>query len=266
MATHIAKTFKEKFSQHMLPFNYTVGTPNGANLIINTMQLQVKKYISTPMSNNLPPTWAAVFFELTNMFNSVTRHLFFQVIAKSFPEILPVMALFYNQASTVHHKWADRTWRALLMEESVSQGCPLSPTFASLVVAELLEPVDHLLKQRATEQLFSSNHGNDSNRGVTQLLGYVNDVSACTPPDDLQFLCKQFNQLGSQLGCFVNPMKTRILTSTSGTSPPAAICLTNPALATRIKHTISKYSTKPNNTTPTWHPFLIKLTNGCCLL
>jgi hypothetical protein len=43
MVTHIAKKFKEKFAQRMLPFNNTVGIPNGANLIINAMQLQVKK-------------------------------------------------------------------------------------------------------------------------------------------------------------------------------------------------------------------------------
>jgi hypothetical protein len=57
------------------------------------------------------------------------------------------MTLFYKQAGTVHHKWADGTWRTLLMEKGVSQRCPLSPIFASLVDAELLEPVDHLLRQ-----------------------------------------------------------------------------------------------------------------------
>jgi hypothetical protein len=147
MVTHITKTFKEMFAQHMLPFNYTVGIPNGVNLIINIMQLQVQKYISTPMSRNLPPTQAVVFFNLTNMFNSVPRHSLFQVIAKSFPEVQPVPTLFYKQAGTVHQKWADGTWRTIPMEEGISQGCPLSPIFASLVVAELLKPVDHLLKQ-----------------------------------------------------------------------------------------------------------------------
>jgi hypothetical protein len=120
------------------------------------------------MSNNLLPTWAAVFFNLTDMFNSVSHHSFFQVIAKSFPEILPVTTLFYDQAGTVYHKWADGTRRTLLREEGVSQGCPLSPIFASLVVSELLEPVDHLLKQQAAEQLLSGDHGNDGN-GVSHI-------------------------------------------------------------------------------------------------
>ncbi len=202
----------------------------------------------------------------TNIFKGGSRHSFFQLITKSFPEILPITTLFYDQASTVHHKWADGTWRILLMEECVTQGCPLSPIFASLVVAKLLEPVDHLLKQRATEQFLSGNQGNDGNRGVTHFLSYVHNVSACTPLDDLQFQCEQFDQQGSPLGCFINQMKTRILTSTSGTSPLTAIHLTNPTLATSIKHTISTYSTKLNNTTSTGPPLPVELTRGCHLL
>jgi hypothetical protein len=48
IASHVAHTFRKKIACHMLPFNYAVGTPNGTNLIINTMQLQVEKYISLP--------------------------------------------------------------------------------------------------------------------------------------------------------------------------------------------------------------------------
>jgi hypothetical protein len=61
--------------------------------------------------------------------------LFFSpIISTHFPEFLPVTALFYKEAETVHHQWADGTWCTLLIEEGASQDCPLSPTFASLVV------------------------------------------------------------------------------------------------------------------------------------
>jgi len=83
-----------------------------------------------------------VFFDLTNQFNSVSCEAFFKVIEDSFPKILPLITLFYEQAGTVHHKWADGTWRTLLMEEGISQGCPLSPIFALLVVSTLLQPLD----------------------------------------------------------------------------------------------------------------------------
>ena len=84
------------------------------------MQLQVEKYISLPQSTGIPPSRAAVFFDLTNQFNSVSHEAFFKVIADSFPEIPPLTTPFYKQAGTVYHKWADDTWRTLLMEEGVS--------------------------------------------------------------------------------------------------------------------------------------------------
>ena len=147
IASHVTHTFHEKFARHMLPFNFTIGTPNGTHLIINTMQLQVEKYISFPQLTGIPPSPAAVFFDLTNQFNSVSREAFFKVIADSFPEIPPLATLIYKQAGTVQHKLADGTWHTLLMEEGVSQGCPLSHIFALLVVTNLLWPLDIELRE-----------------------------------------------------------------------------------------------------------------------
>jgi hypothetical protein len=124
------------------------------------MQLQVEKYISLPQSTRRIPTHADVFFDLTNQFNSVSREAFFNVFAKSFPQMLPLTTLFYEQAGTVHHKWADGTWHTLLMEEGVSQGCPLSPIFASLVIANLLHPLDIELHERAATHLLNGVPGN----------------------------------------------------------------------------------------------------------
>jgi hypothetical protein len=73
------------------------------------MQLQVEKYISLPQLTRCIPTRAAIFFGLTNQFNSLSREAFFNVIAKSFPKMLPLTILFYEHARTVHHKWAHGT-------------------------------------------------------------------------------------------------------------------------------------------------------------
>jgi hypothetical protein len=169
----------------MLPFNYAIGTPNGTNLIINTMQPQVEKYISLPQLTGCIPTRAAVFFDLTNQFNSISRKAFFNVVAKSFPKMLSLITLFYKHAGTDHHKWADGTWRTLLMEEGVSQGCPLSSIFASLVIANLLQPLDIELCKRATTHHLNGDPGNDGFGGITHLLGYIDDISACIPLADL---------------------------------------------------------------------------------
>ena len=115
------------------------------------MQLSIERCIDRPQQTQQLPTCAAIFFDLTNQFNSVSHEEFFNVISTSFPELLPLTTLFYENAGTVHHKWDDGSWRTLLMKEGVSQGCPLSPLFASFVIARLLKPIDKLLRQRASD-------------------------------------------------------------------------------------------------------------------
>jgi hypothetical protein len=152
------------------------------------------------------------------------------------------------------------------MEEGVSQGCPLSPIFASLVVACLLKPLDKLLRARAAHRLKNGNPGDDGAGGITHLLGFVDDVSACVFLADLEFLCDHFNTLGKPLGCFINPMKTQIFTSTSGHSPLNTLSILEPTLATSISNTIAKYSLQPNKSNHLAPPIPAELTSGFRLL
>jgi hypothetical protein len=88
IATHVARTFKKKIAYHLFPYNFAVGIEDGANFVVKAMQLAVEKYIDTPQRTNGLPTRAAVFFDLINQFNSVSRQEFFNVIGTYFPEIL----------------------------------------------------------------------------------------------------------------------------------------------------------------------------------
>jgi hypothetical protein len=105
VASHVARTLKNKFASHLLPFNYAVGIPNGSSFVVKAMQLSIEKYITTPQTQGHLPSRAAIFFDLTNQFNSVSRQEFFHVIATHFPELLPLTLLFYDNPMTVHHKW-----------------------------------------------------------------------------------------------------------------------------------------------------------------
>ena len=75
------------------------------------------------------------------VFPSCVAHNF-NISATSFLKLLPPPNFFYENTTTFHHKWDYRSRRTHLTKEGVSQGCPLSPLFASLVVAHLLEPID----------------------------------------------------------------------------------------------------------------------------
>jgi hypothetical protein len=266
IASHVARTLKHKFASHLLPYNYAVGIPDGSSFVVKAMQLSIEKYIDIPQKNGDIPSRAAIFFDLTNQFNSVSRQEFFNVIATHFPELLPLTLLFYDNPMMVHHKWEDGSWRQLMMKEGVSQGCPLSPLFASFVVARLIEPIDKLLRERAAERLRNGDPGDDGFGGISHLLGYVDDISSCVYLPDLKFLCNTLKRNGDQVGCFINPFKTRILTSCNGTSPLEAITNTNQCLATEIIDTIARFSAEPHQTSPSEPPTPVELLSGFRLL
>ena len=251
---------------HLLPYNYAVGIPNGSDFVIKALQLSIERFIDRPQQSQKLPTCAAIFFDLTNQFNSISRKEFFNVISTSFPELLPLTTLFYENAGTVHHKWNDGSWRTLLMKEGVSQGCPLSPLFASFVVARLLEPIDKLLRQRASDRLASGDPGDDGFGGISHLLGYVDDISSCIYLYNLPFLCNTLKSLGASLGCFVNSSKTCILTSCNGTSPLPLLHTINPTLSTAISTTIAEFSTRPHPTDKSAPAIPVELTTGFRLL
>ena len=108
------------------------------------------------------------------------------------------------------------------MEEGTSQGCPISPLFASFVVEHLLEPIVGLLRQHAANCLAAGNTGNDGQGGISHLLSFADDISSCIYLPNLHFLCEQVRSRSASIGCFVNPHKTRVSTSCNGTSssPP----------------------------------------------
>jgi hypothetical protein len=122
IASHVARKLRQKFANHLLPYNYAVDVPDGSDFVVKAMQLSIEKYIDIPQQTNCLPTRAAIFFDLTNQFNSVAREEFKNVITTSFPELLPLVTLFYDQPNTVHYKWNNGSWHRLLMEEGTSQG------------------------------------------------------------------------------------------------------------------------------------------------
>ncbi len=213
ISRHIAQHWKEKFALHLLPYNYAVGIPNGMDYIVKSMQLSIEKFIKQPQTQNQLPTRAAVFIDLTNMFNSVSRTELFNTIAQHFPELHAFTTLFYAEPGQVHYKWKDTTWKQLYMEEGVNQGCPLSPIFATLVLHEILQPLAKQLQHRAQERLNNNIPGDDGFGSLAHLFAYMDDISSSVAHDDVEFFCTEIEKLGASRGCFVNPTKTRILTS-----------------------------------------------------
>ena len=179
-------------------YNFAVGIPNGGITIINAIQLGIEKYITSREKEGQLPTRAAVFFGLSNMFNNISRVKFFDIIATSFPELLPLTKLFYsNPGGNVFHKWVDGEWK---IRRVITRMPIVSCTIAALVVVHLLKPIDQSLRQRALQRLRTGILHDDYYGGRTHLLGFIDDKSTLVPLKDLLFLCEQFQQRGIPLG------------------------------------------------------------------
>jgi hypothetical protein len=68
----------------------------------------------------------------------------------------------------------------------------IADTSFTLVVVRLLEPINNALRQQAAERLANGITHDDGRGGITNLLGFIDDISTVVPLKDLLFLCQQF--------------------------------------------------------------------------
>jgi len=121
-------------------------------------------------------------------------------------------------------------------------------------------------RERAATRLTNGDTGDDGQGGISHLLSFVDDISSCVYLPDLLFLCEQVRSRGASIVCFVNPHKTRVLTSCNGTSILPALTTHDPPLAHSISNSISSFSTTPHPTDKTAPDIPVELTTGFQLL
>ncbi len=265
IGNHIARTFKSRLAHILLPLNYAVGVPNGQDFAIKTTQLAIEKFITAPQSKGELPTRAVVFTDMKNMFNLISREELRDCLRSHLPELTPIADLLYQQPGTVHYQHGSGDWFQLAMEEGVNQGCPLSSIFAALVFNRVLEPLQASLNQRAANRVLNGDLGDDGLGSVTIITAFVDDSTKVVPLVDIDFFFRELNRLAPNRGCQLNRFKTRILTSTNGTSPIPAIRFTNPSLADELQAAINTYSVTAGPS-PTDPPIGVELLEGCRLL
>jgi len=126
------------------------------------------------------------------------------------------------------------------VSEGFSQGCPLSPILAAIVLNHILKQLDERLTNRALRRKKSTS--DDNLGGMPIILAYVDDANFLVPLEDVKPLLDAFNEIGPPLGAIMNEEKTRVLTSTSGTSILPELERHDPALHTSLQTAIQSYS------------------------
>ncbi len=101
---------------------------------MKTMQLGVDKYISEPEAEEKLPSRALVSLDIINMFNAISREDLLSIVATEFPRIEAFTDMLYKESGETYVKMEDGSWAIIKVEEGFSQGCPVSPVFAAIVL------------------------------------------------------------------------------------------------------------------------------------
>ena len=149
------------------------------------MQLSIEKYTQEPQEDEINPrlpTRAAVFVDLTYMFNNILRKELLDIVQECFPELVPMARLLYSLPGSVRFRWDDGLWKSINMLEGVNQDCLLSAIFAALALDRVLQPLDDILHQRVAGRLARGDRGDDGFGSISHLFGYVLTITRAVCP------------------------------------------------------------------------------------
>ncbi|KAL7529651.1 hypothetical protein ACHAXR_003079, partial [Thalassiosira sp. AJA248-18] len=238
------------FASHLLPHNYAVGIHGGIDFVTTTLRLGVEKYISNQTDIGLLPSRALVSLDIRNMFNAISRHKLREIVRDEFLCLQSFINSLYATPGKSCVKMSDGDWEDIVVSKGFSQGCPLSPILAAIVLNYILKQVDTILQARAKSR--PAANSDDGLGGLAIILAYVDDANFLVPLDDVEPLLRAFQSVAEPLGTIMNTAKTHILTSTSGTSILPQLLVSNPTLHDSISAAIStpfSRKTNPDHTT-----------------
>ena len=228
-------------AEDLLPRNYGIGVDGGAQFLVHTVTLEVERYVTrTPEELPFrPPTRCLLALDLVNMFNRMSRRRCRAILTRRFPHLVGLFDTLYREETTVHFQRPSGKWDTFAQKEGKTQGCPLSPFFAALVLGDVLVEMDKFLKRAARLRLRAGNKYDDGQGGVTNIMAYIDDGTLCIPFPDVYSFLRRFAKIGAPVGAVLNTEKTKILTSTTGVSP---IPFLSPAHRSELRAAIQHFT------------------------
>jgi hypothetical protein len=77
--------------------------------------------------------------------------------------------MLYKESGETYVKMEDGSWAIIKVEEGFSQGCPVLPIFAAIVLNAILRKIQPQLEARARSRL-SEGHPGDNGQGMLGLV------------------------------------------------------------------------------------------------
>ena len=215
---------------------YGINTSGGVDFTAHLTQQHIDRYITK--DNSTPPSRALILLDLTNMFNACSRSRCREILQRN-DATKPLLALFDLLYAADTNNWYqdhEGNNHTLNQPEGFSQGCPLSPLFACLVLSALTATVNKTLSTRALERIRQHITADDNLGGVSHTASVMDDTSVCLLHEDLLPFLNEFDSLGKPYGIHLHKTKTKIVHN--GPAPPPT-CTSSPPTFSPITHATS---------------------------
>jgi hypothetical protein len=244
----VLSEYSSSFAEYLLPFNFAAGIGGGCDVIVKTLQLAVDKYIAQKEKDGELPSRALVSLDIKNMFNAVSHERLREIISAKFPTLEAFADVIYEDSGQTFVRLENGEWEIIQVTEGFTQGCPVSPVFAAIVLNDILSTIQQELNLRAEQRKVNGEPGDDNLGTLGITLAYVDDCNVLLHHEDVLFFLDRFKHLAEPLGAVLNTEKTRILTSTTGSSLVSKLLL-HPQMRMNMRgklleQAISKYSVK----------------------
>ena len=179
---------KDRVAEAVGPWQYGVGRAAGCELVHKALTALVDEDRSR----------IVLAFDASNAFGTLPRQRVWDGVQARMP-ILSCVARAWLSRPTTHVWWDSRgIAHRLLASSGVDQGCPLSPLFFSLGLADALASIDRQLLELD---------------GQARVFAYLDDVVVVVRPDKAEDACKVVSDTVAAHGLQLNAGKTCVWTA-----------------------------------------------------
>jgi hypothetical protein len=134
------------------------------------------------------------------MFNAVSRERLRELISQHFPTLEAFADVIYEEPGETYVRLENGEWEIIRVTEGFTQGCPVSPVFAALVLNDILSKIQLELNSRAEQRCINGEPGDDRLGTLGLILAYVDDCNILLHHEDILFFLNCFKELAEPIG------------------------------------------------------------------
>jgi hypothetical protein len=181
-----------------------IAIKGGLEFIVHKAQAQYHLFIDKPNKQKEPASRVLLLLDITNMFNEISRDAC-RLLLLARPELKDTVPYFDQMCKEPNRCWykTDKgTYRHFQQPKGFAQGCPLSGSYAPIVLSLLLKKISKELIARQNQ---------NSDIPSPHASSFIDDTNLFLPLQDVEWFIKRFDELGTPMGIKLNQRKTQLL-------------------------------------------------------